>query len=499
MKPKDDLRIIIDSNIFIYAENPGISSSKYDSEAAAFLRLASQLGFRIVISAATRADLLEAPFQVREIRLRQLAKYFTLPPLYRDPLLAKKAGFPEVRSPNDDADLEVLCALAAGAADWLLTEDVTLRRRSSRAGYSDITFSLSEGIDTLNSFLSKPSSVPSVKTVKGYQISLTADIFGSLREDYPPQAFSEGFDFWWHEKVAKGHRDVLVLGPLLNPEGLAVLKIENDQPHGLQNQTLKICTFKVSEGRMGSRLGELLLKATVDYARRNNCVQAYLEVLPEKGALINWLASFGFTLLEGSTTIRSEQIYVKAFQPSPACRQPSPLGYNVLYGPGAILIEQAHIVPIQARWHRRLLPEAEAQISFLASGDACGNAIRKAYLCHAPTRQVGEGNALLFLRTTIRGTAAVTAIGVTEATLVSRRSSEIIAFVGNRTVYTADEIEGLCLNGAVLAIRFRLDRVLSPSWSRRVLQTAGVLQGNAQTIQRVQGEGATWIRQQLDE
>jgi hypothetical protein len=145
-----------------------------------------------------------------------------------------------------------------------------------------------------------------------------------------------------------------------------------------------------------------------------------------------------------------------------------------------------------------LFPEAEEQRTLFPRGDACGNAIRKAYLCNAPTRKVQPGDMLLFLRTGLESGAAATAAGVTEATMVSTDPDDIIAFVGNRTVYTARDVRSLCRKGEVLAIRFRFDRALSPSWTRTTLRNAKVLEGSAQSIFQVNTEGVQWIRQQLD-
>lgn len=470
-------------------EEVGISNDAHSHDAARFASLTSKLGIRIALAAGTHADILRSHEDRRKTRQEQLSKYFVLNSTPPDPNLACKAGFPSIRSPNDNVDLDVLTTLAASAADWLVTQDSRLRKRAVKAGFSERVFSLCDVLDTLDSLVSKPTGLNTVETVVGYQIDLTAAIFESLRADY------KEFEEWWRTKVAKEHRDVLVLGSPRDPEGLAVLKIEDDQPHGLPGRVLKICTFKTSDIYHGSRRGELLLKAAIDYARRNLCERVYLEVLPCKEALLQWLMGFGFSIVKQSATCRGEHAIVKELAPSAASDQLSALEYNTAYGPGALRAEFIHLVPIRPQFHGRLFPEAEIQQRIFPRLEACGNSIRKAYLCHAKTRAILEGHALLFIRT--RKNSSATAVGVAEATRVSRVPEEIMAFVGNRTVYSLDEMRRLCHEGNTLAILFRLDQVLTPPWPMSELQRSGVLTGNPQSIQRVRREAIEWIQQRL--
>jgi hypothetical protein len=51
----------------------------------------------------------------------------------------------------------------------------------------------------------------------------------------------------------------------------------------------------------------------------------------------------------------------------------------------------------------------------------------------------------------------------------------------------------------VLAIRFRLDRVLAQPWTAEAVRSHNVMNGTAQTIARVPKEGVLWLRKQLAE
>lgn len=483
------LTILIDSNIFIALESLGISPDAHSHDSAKFNRLASQLGARITVAAATREDILRAPKERQNARLEQLSRYFVLDPVPRDQELARRAGFSEPLRLNNEVDLDILGALEAGAADWLVTQDVSLRKRARRAGLGNRVLSLPEVLETLSALVSKPSLLPSVATIVGYQIDTDAPIFDSLKLDYPE------FIQWWRDRVAKEHRDVLVLGSHSSPEGIAVLKLETDMPHGLQGKVLKICTFKTDGAYQGTKRGELLLSAAIDYARRNGCKRTYLEVLPSKESLLHWLVEFGFVLIKDAVTQRGEHVVMKELVPPTESPQLSALEYNIAYGPGALRPEAVHLVPIQPQFHRRLFPTAEAQLPLFPRSEPCGNAIRKAYLCNAHTRTLEPGDAVIFIRT--GGKSMATAVGVVESTQISREPHQIMAFVGNRTVYSFDEMIKLCQNRETLAIRFRLDRIITPSWSIIDLQSAGVLRSAPRSIQKVRERGTEWLRQQL--
>lgn len=476
---------IIDSNVFIALESAGHGNDAHSHAASRFVSLCSKVGVRLVIASATQDDLTRAPQEIRVVRERQIQKYFVLAKLPNSLASDIRKVFPSQLSPNDEADLQILAALNSGAADWLVSQDQRLLRRARNAGLGDSTFSLTEVIDVLESTLSRPSTLTTIQMAAGYQIDLRARIFDDLRSDYPE------FDEWWKSKVAKEHRDIILLGEPSDPEGLAVLKIEVDRPHALGPRVLKLSTFVTSESFQGTKRGELLLRAALEYARNNDCSEVYVEALPSKEFLVGWLGQFGFVQL-ASSTARNELVLSKRVLPKPADQISDPLAFNVAYGPGAILVNSGFLVPIQRRYHTILFPDAEEQISFLPRQDASGNAIRKMYLSNSNNRQIRSGDALLFYRS--GRNAAITAIGVAEETRVSMNPEEIIAFAGSRTVYTSDEVAKLCQRGEVLAIRFRHDRVISPPWTREELRSAGVLKASPQSIQGIPEGAIQWIR-----
>jgi len=210
-------------------------------------------------------------------------------------------------------------------------------------------------------------------------------------------------------------------------------------------------------------------------------------------SLIGWLERFGFS--PHGRSEEGELVLVKRFKPPEGAPDLPALAHNVEFGPRAIRVERMFVVPIQDRFHSRLFPDCDDQGSLL-DNEACGNAIRKAYLCHSNSRRLQPGDALAFLRTGA-GESHVTAVGVVEQTLASDDPAQVAAFVAGRTVYSYDEICSMC-DKEVLAVLFRLDRRIIPKWTRTELMAHGLLRASPFSITTVPEEGVAWARTQLD-
>lgn len=479
-------RILFDSNILIAVEEG--ESHAFGSQALEVMERANSLGFERVVSAGTRDDFLRAGNRAAE-RQQLLRKYFRTMDRAA-PRAEVAAQFPYRPSVNDQADIEVLNAYASGYADVLVSEDDKLRRRASRIGLERV-FDLGEAWEWLRE-LSDPQwlDAPDVELASPYSVNASAGLFDSLRDDYP------GFDDWWRSSVVPQDRTVICLGPVDDPVGLAVLKPEPDT-YGLGPQLLKICTFKVGQEVGGARRGELLLRSVIEYARGKGHDTLYVTVHAKHQHLIDFLEGFGFEAMKHRTDV-GEGVFVKYLNPPPDSSAVEPLDHNVRYGPGALICDRLFIVPIQSRYHSRLLPDADGQPSLLPQ-EPCGNAIRKTYLCRANIKQLRPGDTLLFLRTDKNETATGTAVGVVEDTLRSADPVALAEFSRGRTVYSLNEITALARASEVLAIQFRFDRSLpGGSWSRDELIRQGAMRGSPQSVQEARQEGMAWIRQQLD-
>lgn len=485
--PARGIRVLLDSNIIIAHEAPPNAPDAHTQTAHSLLRVLRALGCNLLVSAGSVADFAKAPADLRAERRRTLSLHYEV--LDRvQPTPKLRAVFPGQRlSSNDEADLQVLAAFATGVADWLITQDTKLAVRAKSAGLKDV-FSAEGAIQWLTPWLapSLPNAV-AASIVPPYAIDLQASFFDSLRADYAE------FDTWWKTKVVRNDRHTIVIGDSGSPVGLAVLKPEADGPFGLGDSVLKICTFKIAEGSQQARLGELLLRAVIDYATEQHLPVCYVTAYPSKRPLIDWLSHFGFA--EIACQPDGEIAMAKHLRPPDGARRLPALEHAVKYGPRNLLIDQAHVVPIQKRYHRRIFPDSQTQLSLLEN-EPCGNAIRKAYLCRSSTRKLRQGDTLLFLQTG-DGPAKVDTIGIVESTLVSHDPAEVVTFVRNRTVYSLREIQDFCAQGDVLSIRFRLDRTLRPGWTVKQLQETDVVTRSPQSIAMVPEKGVPWVRQQL--
>lgn len=424
----------------------------------------------------------------RDTRLMLLGKY---PELQFPPSLSTKltsiVGTP-IPGSHNEIDMLLLSAVEADAVDYFVTEDERLHKRAHRTGLSCRVLYAADALATIRGlFPSTPTPPPHVTTMLAHALR-DDPIFATLREDYP------GFDKWL-TKCKREQRRVWVIDAQDQYAGLCIVKDEELPSNHATGKTLKLCTFKVSDGFRGLRYGELLLKALFSYVVENGYTAAFVEVFPKHEYLLRLFEDFGFRRIESKSS--GELVMVKAFRPEPDAPVREPLDFNVLYGPFAITMTgtQAFVVPIRPRFHQLLFPESEHQLQLKTELHPFSNSIRKAYLCHASTRQINAGDLLLFYCSQVR--QAVTAIGVVEDTLTSLKADEIARFVGKRTVYPYVEIKRMAAK-PVLAILFRLSRFVPGTWPLDLLVRAGIVQTAPQSIVRVRNsEALSWIADQL--
>ncbi|MBM7806773.1 GNAT superfamily N-acetyltransferase [Geodermatophilus bullaregiensis] len=494
----------MDTNVFIALEPFAGALEAATEPAARLVRLVSEQQHRLFVHPASADDLREgADLSRLAQRLAELQKYpelqeGTIPKSLSERLPAVAVGS------NDHRDLRLLAALYNKAVVYLITEDGRLRRRAARAGLGDRVLSISDAVSMLEQLAPAISTPPpKVSRVASYALDGEQEIFESLREDYP------GFDDWLNEKVRpdNDNRDCYVVFDDGKYAALAIVKRrEASSSYDFPVPITKIATLKVDADYSGSKYGELLLKAIFqDWAGRDGSL--YVEVYSKHQALVALLNSFGF--IQSAVKEGDELVLMKRRRPSPEEQWTDALGYNIMFGPPAILgAGHVFVVPIIPKWHTQLFPDAPnaeeergEQLLLPLSDPAVlthpwGNALRKAYICNSSTRRILPGDTLLFYQS--GPDKSITAVGVVEETLRSADSVEVASFVGRRTVYTPSEIAQMCSRvGGALAILFRQDRFIEPSWGLEELQQQEVLTSWPQSITQVRERGATWVHQQL--
>jgi GNAT superfamily N-acetyltransferase len=492
---------LIDSNIAI-ASDPLSHKLEAGAESAIeFMRLATTHHHDVRTHEASRTDF--ARIADPEKRQARLALFERYTPLKSAPAISADQASMVGRSAtgsNDEVDQLLLAAVVGDAAEYLITQDEGLHRKARRMGVASRVLTLSDAIAMLRALHGDlPSPPPAVRRVKTHELNLGDPIFAGLKEDYGHEVFTE-----WFRSAARGQRDALVIDGDGEHAAISILKREPTGEHGLPGPQLKVSTFKVADGYSGQKYGELLLKAIFEQAHTERYTGLFVTVLEKHEGLIALLEDFGFRAVPGVRTTVGELVFEKPHRPV-MDSSISALEYHVRYGPPALRLtgQNSFVIPIEPRWHRLLFPDAEpveADALFPATlgltTQPFGNALRKAYLCNAPSRLLRPGDPLLFYRSSDQ--RAVHVVGVCEDTLVSRDPAEIVAAVGRRTVYSLDEIGNLARRNEVLVVMFRQDRLLRMDpITLSELIGGRVLNSWPQSITQTRPEGTAWLVQRL--
>ena len=484
------LKLLFDTNVFYACVDISPRRQHQDAVRATLLKeLINRRGCEVWLTAATRRDIDRAGSpELRRASNLHMRQWKTLEPLSVSPQLLDAAGYQRPLSPNDDVDSHMLAALDAEAVDFLITQDRALRRYAANADFGDRTMTIQGGIEFIERLFGEPMRFPTVRRCRAYTLPAADPIFESLRHD--DTEFDERF-----RQAKREHRQCFVIDGASGLDAIAILKTETDNPHGLLGKILKICTFKIADHAEGAKRGELLLKSVFDHAAMEDHDQIYIEALSHHSRLVLLFERFGFSDC-GQQTDRGETVLYKDRRPATSDNLLDPLEYHRRFGPPAVLVRDAFVVPIQPRWHNELFPEAQQQ-GELFGPSTPGNAILKAYLSRSAIRKITRGALVMFYRS--EDVRAVTAIGVVDGLLSSNDPAAIRRYVGKRTVYTDGDIQGFCADGRnVLAILFRHDRILSHVWTLTQMSSIEAFRRAPQTIQQITSEGAlSWIRDTL--
>jgi len=489
-------RLLLDTNAFIALEPTSTAPESGLAIGAELLRLASAGGHRLYLQAAIKRDIdRDRDGERRQTHHALTRKYEMLGHVAPSDDLLAALGDAEPPDPqsNDGVDLEFLATLEAGAVDYLVTDDVRLRRRAVRAGFGEFAMTLAEAVALLRNL--SPREVPpppAVDDVRAYQLDTADPIFASLREDYP------GFDAWLAKARSEHRRGWVIREPGASAYA-AVMLVKEEQPsdYGLPGRVLKVSTLKVAEDALGRKYGELMLKTLFGYSHVHAFDTVYVTVFEKQAALVDLLETFGFETHPEKSRL-GELVMVKRRRPVNLAGSDF-LTTHRRHGPPFVDPRSpVFIVPIRPIWHELLFPDYGAGLPIWTGEHPYGNALRKAYVCKSPTHLVGSGATLLFYRS--EDTSAATAVGVVDAVLEDSNPEAVLRFVGRRTVYTLGDLRTMAADGKRLhAMLFRQDRLIEPAWRLRELQRARVVKSWPQSITRVGEEGTRWVHQRLAE
>lgn len=402
---------------------------------------------------------------------------------------------PEAEGMNERVDNMLLFAVYEGAVDFLVTEDQEMHRKALKLEIQDRVFSIQEGIEHFSDDTPPVRGPAAIERTTVGNLDLSDPIFDSLKAEY------NGFIQWansiadrpaWVNYTSDGS-----LGALLILKLSEIENIGENPPLG-RDKRLKISTMKVAEERWGSKVGELLISIAIREAIEQGISKVYLtHYVEEQDYLVELINLYGFE--HASEKADGEGIFQKRLRP-PHGSSPSPLEvasqyYPSFYDGGDV---DKFIVPIQPRYHNKLFTSYEKRQPGLSEFEGKfrseGNAIRKAYLSNAKTRQIDPGDLLLFYRSSDH--QEVTSLGVCqEVEYGLTDADEISRIVGKRSVFSKSEIEEMAEKPTtVLLFSWHFD--LTNPLSYETLRENDVIAGPPQVMQRVDEQGYTYIRTQ---
>ncbi len=437
------MRLLIDTNIFIYRENDHV--------------LADELQHLLkVLNSSQAIDILVHPETFEEIKRDQnedrkniaLSKLNTYPSLESPPDQSKDDNFLSiVGTPsriNDEIDNALLYSVYKDAVDFLITEDKNIHKKAIRLDIKDRVLCVEEGIRVFEEDIFREEVVrpPALKEDLVYNLEISDPIFRSLKEEY------EEFDSWF-KKISREGRKCWVYRRKDGTIGaILIYKIENDPIDSIPplpaKKRLKIATLIVTH--VGYKIGELFTKLAVGYSIKNNLAEIYLTHFTKPDDyLVDLITEYGF--YKAAVNDRGEDIFVKELSvDKEKAKLMHPLEISKKYYPsfyeGADV--KKFLVPIRPEYHQKLFTDYGGRQTALSehAGEFIveGNTIKKAYLSHSKIKNISPGDILLFYRTVDK--REITSLGVVGKTFHGLQDkNEIFRYVRNRTVYPMEEIE----------------------------------------------------------
>lgn len=481
------LRFLLDTNILIPLQD---SMLVLAPSLANFVRLAGVGGHQLLYHPASKADI-ERDKDTRRrdrtlARLQQYTKLEGAPPSPRNNVQT---------SANDACDNDILHALECSAVHALVTEDKEIHTKARQAGFGDRIYNIQTAEDWLRR-LHEPTKVhlPNIEDVPMYSLTSQLDtpLFDSLRSSYdtPERSFNK----WFHDKAQTGRKAWIARTDSGSIEAICIYTIQtdeiiNDAKETLPRQSLKLCTFKVGEQIRGRKIGELFLKAAFIFATDNRCENIFVHTSKDQFYLLALLNDFGFQL---RGTYGADIMLVKNHPISPPNEDIPAIDYAKLYFPHyrKDASVQKFIVPIQPQYHQVLFPELVRQGELFNGNTVAGNAIKQAYLCRAPSKQVRAGDIVLFYRS--KDEMAITTIGVVEQYETHTEAARIMQLVSRRTVYSQSEIEAMTDN-SVRVMLFRLVGHFNNPIPRESLKRDAEISGNLMSITKISDDSFSRI------
>ncbi len=494
------MRILIDTNIFIYREDDHVVPENLQK----LLRILHDLKTSILYHPKSIEELGKDTDENRKkVVLSKINVYAPLenpPDPSKDIDFLKIAGHPS--TPNDYVDNYVAYAVYKDAVDFLVTEDRGIHKKAGRLGIKDRVLSIDEALEIFEASQSdeKVKHPPALKEDFVYNLDIKDPFFAPLKEAYGKIEFEK-----WFKKISREGRKCWVyfkddgtIGALL------IYKVENEpiddaEPILPAKNRLKLCTFKADY--LGHKIGELFIKLAVEYAIKKNLTEIYLTHFTKpEDHLTDLITEYGFHKVAKNR--RGEEVYIKElFTDKERLKALDPREVSKAYWPSYYDGKgiKKFVIPIRPEYHDRLFIESKGRQTKLDEhvGEFIveGNTIKKAYLCHSKIAKIHNGDILLFYRSQDR--QEITSVGVAEKVYLNQRNAgKILGIVSKRTVYTMKEINDMTKQ-PTMVILFTWHYNFPHPLKLGTLKKLGVLKGAPQSIgqishtnyEKIKGEG----------
>jgi predicted nucleic acid-binding protein/predicted RNA-binding protein with PUA-like domain len=448
------MRVLLDTNIFIYREDYNILSPNLSD----LLKLFSAIKIEILVHPDSVDEINRDKNEERKrIMLSKIEAYPQLespPDPISDHLFLKVVGSPS--KANEFVDNKMLYAVYKNAVDFLITEDKGILGKALKLGIKNRVLSIEEALEHFREYIPKNlDTLPALREEYVYNLNLKDPFFDSLKREYP------NFEQWFIKISREGRKCLVYLMDNGRIGALLIYKIEEEPiasfPPLPKERRLKLCTFKVEYE--GYKIGEFFLKWSVQFSVKNNINTIYLtHFTRENDKLVELISDYGFK--RQAKLLMGEDVYVKKLSPENKQRQGmTPLQIAKEYYPTFCdgYDVRKFIIPILPKYHNRLFTDFTGrQPEIQEYGGQLiieGNTIRKAYLCHSNVKDMSKGDIVIFYCS--KDLQKLTTLGTIEDVHYREKNvSRIKELIEKRTVYTIEEI-GKMLKKPLTVILFK--------------------------------------------
>jgi len=397
------MRILIDTNVFIYREDQDIVPENLQK----LLKTIKENNHNILLHPASIDDINnDKDLDRRKIMMSKLKSYQILksPPTPNKDFLTRIISNYTIYNPDDS----ILYCLFRDSVHILITEDKEIHRKALRINLEHRVLDIESALNYFIDLHERRFSHVLLKEDSVFSIKIDDPIFDSLKEEYVE------FEKWF-KKISREGRRCWIYCKNEKIQAILIFKEENESidviPPLPKKKRFKISTFKVE--LVGYKIGELLLKLVFKYCVEYNITEIYLtHFIKKEDYLVDLIVQFGFESVGKNN--RGETIYLKKLIPENNINI-EPLEMSKRFYPSFKDGREVSkfLIPIRPEYHTRLFQDyrkRQMKITEYIEFNIQGNTIKKAYLSHSKIRKIKPGDIILFYRS--KDEKCITSLGV---------------------------------------------------------------------------------------